>query len=123
MLFKNPGNTNDWISMKLVGVKSNRAALGARIKVTVENEGGGRRFIQRVVGSGGSFGASPFQQHVGLGKVARIESVEVWWPTSGTRQIFRNVDKNQFIEIKEFEKTITNLKRKSFPLPDGGMVH
>ncbi len=37
-LFENPGNGNDWISLKLVGVKANRAAIGARIKVTVKNE-------------------------------------------------------------------------------------
>ena len=36
-LFENPGNRNDWINLRLVGVKSNRAAIGARIKVTVEN--------------------------------------------------------------------------------------
>ena len=36
-LFENPGNGNDWISLKLVGVKANRAAIGARIKVTVKN--------------------------------------------------------------------------------------
>ncbi|MBI2681287.1 MAG: VCBS repeat-containing protein [Candidatus Solibacter usitatus] len=123
MLFKNPGNGNDWISMKLVGVKSNRAALGARIKVTVVNERGQRRFVQRVVGSGGSFGASPFQQHLGLGKAARIESVEVWWPASGTRQTFHNLDKNQFIEIKEFEKAVTKMARKPFAMPEGGMAH
>ena len=38
-LFENPGNGNDWISLHLVGVKTNRAAIGARIKVTVQNEG------------------------------------------------------------------------------------
>src|SRR6185295_8720040 len=36
-LFENPGNGNDWISLRLVGSKSNRAAIGARIKVTVKN--------------------------------------------------------------------------------------
>ena len=36
-LFENPGNRNDWINLRLVGVKSNRAAIGARIHVTVEN--------------------------------------------------------------------------------------
>jgi hypothetical protein len=35
-LFQNPGNGNDWINIKLVGVKSNRSVIGARIKVTVE---------------------------------------------------------------------------------------
>ena len=42
-LFENPGHGNDWISLKLVGVKSNRAAIGARITVTVADAGGGTR--------------------------------------------------------------------------------
>ena len=116
--FQNPGNGNDWISLKLVGVKSNRSAIGARIKVTVENEGPNRsnttRSIYRTVGSGGSFGASPLEQHIGLGKTARILNIEVWWPTSNTRQKFSNVAKNQFLEIKEFAPTYTKLERKSF---------
>ena len=42
-LFENPGNANDWIGLRLVGVKTNRSAIGARIKVTVKNEGKGTR--------------------------------------------------------------------------------
>ena len=79
-LFENPGNGNDWISVRLVGVKANRAAIGARIKVTVKNEGREPRSIYRTVGSGGSFGASPLEQHIGLGKSAQIVSLEIWWP-------------------------------------------
>ena len=115
-LFENPGNGNDWITLKLVGVKSNRAALGARIKVTVVNEGLGERSIYRTVGSGGSFGASPLQQHIGLGKDARIVKVETWWPASNTRQEFADVVKNQFFEIKEFAKEPTRLDRPRFHL-------
>ena len=115
-LFENPGNGNDWISIRLVGVKTNRPAIGARIKVTVENEGHGRRDIYRTVGSGGSFGASPFQQHIGLGKSARIENIEIWWPTSNTRQNFSSVEKDQFIQIKEFAKDYTKLVRPRFKL-------
>ena len=48
-VFENPGHGNDWISLKLTGVKSNRSAIGARITVTVENDGGGRRTIYRPV--------------------------------------------------------------------------
>jgi hypothetical protein len=117
-LFENPGNGNDWINLKLVGVKTNRAAIGARIKITVENEGRGTHSIYRNVGSGGSFGASPLEQHVGLGKAARIVNVEVWWPTSNTRQEFANVSKNQFLEIKEFAATYTKLERN--PIRLGG---
>jgi hypothetical protein len=111
-LFENPGNGNDWMTMRLVGVKSNRAAIGSRIKVTVEDENHERRFIYRTVGSGGSFGASPLQQHIGLGKNARIANLEIWWPASNTHQTFENVEKDQFIEVKEFEKNYTHLERR-----------
>ena len=114
-LFKNPGTGNDWISVRLAGSKSNRAGLGARIKVTVENAGV-QRSIYRTVSSGGSFGASPLQQHIGLGKAARIVNLEVWWPATNTRQTFSNVGVNQFIEIKEFAKEFTRLERPRFTL-------
>jgi tetratricopeptide (TPR) repeat protein len=118
-LFKNPRGDNDWITVHLVGVKSNRSAIGARIKVTVQDGDQAPRTIYRTVGSGGSFGASPLQQHIGLGKSARILDLEVWWPASQTRQNFAGVNKNQFIEIKESEKSYTVLWRHSFQLPDG----
>jgi hypothetical protein len=115
-VFENPGHGNDWISLKLVGVKTNRAAIGARIKVTVENKGQGTRSIYRTVGSGGSFGASPLQQHIGLGKDARIADLEIWWPVSNTRQHFSNVEKNQFLEIKELSQDYAKLDRRPYRL-------
>jgi len=121
-LFSNPGNGNDWINLHLVGVKSNRAAIGARIKMTVENEGKTRRSIYRTVGSGGSFGASPLAQHIGIGKSARIVDLEIWWPTSNTRQNFSLVDKDQFLEIKEFAKDYAKLERHSFRLGAGNQA-
>jgi hypothetical protein len=115
-LFENPGHGNDWLGLNLVGVKSNRAALGARIKVTVEDGTGARRQIHRTVTSGGSFGASPLAQHIGLGRSARIVEVEVRWPTSGTRQAFVDVASNQVIEIREMATSYTRLNRPRLPL-------
>jgi hypothetical protein len=115
-VFENPGNGNDWISLKLVGVKANRAAIGARIKVTVKNEGHATRAVYRTVGSGASFGASPLQQHIGLGKSAQIESIEIRWPGGKTPQTFSNVAKNQVLEIKEFSETYTKLDRPRYRL-------
>jgi len=115
-LFENPGNGNDWISLHLVGVKTNRAAIGARIRVTVQDEGKATRSIYRTVSSGGSFGASPLTQHIGLGKSARILDLEITWPTSKSRQNFSNVATNQFLEIKEFAKDYTKLERHPFRL-------
>src|SRR5215472_484804 len=115
-LFENPGNGNDWISLHLVGEKSNHSAIGARIKVTVQDGTQAPRSICRTVGSSGSFGASPLQQHVGLGKDARIQEIEIWWPTSNTRQHFKDVAKNQFLEIKEFASSYPKLERHPYRL-------
>jgi hypothetical protein len=115
-VFENPGNDNDWITVKLVGVRTNRSAIGARIHVTVDQDGQPPRSIYRTVGSGGSFGASPLEQHIGLGRSAKIASLEIHWPASGTSQNFVHVGTNQFIEIKEFAKDYTRLKRLSFRL-------
>ena len=118
-LFENPGNGNDWLSVRLAGVKSNRSAIGARIRVTVRNAGGAARSIYRTVGSGGSFGASPLEQHVGLGKAAVIEEMEVWWPATGKRQTFARVAKNRFVQIEEdgvLRTALQTKERRSFRL-------
>jgi hypothetical protein len=119
-LFENPGQRNDWINIRLVGVKTNRPAIGARVALTVENAvQKGRpttRSIHRTVGSGGSFGANPMELHVGLGPSAHIKRVEVWWPTSNTRQRFDDVGKNQFLQIREFAESYTKLERKAVRL-------
>jgi hypothetical protein len=43
-------------------------------------------------------------QHIGLGKSARILTLEVSWPVSKTSQMFSEVSPNQFIQISEFGK-------------------
>jgi len=111
-LFQNPGNDNDWINVRLVGVKSNRAAVGARVQVTVENDGRVKRSIHRTVGYGSSFSGNPMEQHIGLGHGARVTGIDIWWPASNTRQHFSDVAKNQFILVKEFGKEHTKLDRQ-----------
>lgn len=114
-LFANPGgHGNDWITLRLDGEKSNRSAIGAQIAVSVINAGQARRTIYRTVGSGGSFGDSPFEQHIGLGKSAAIEKIEIDWPASKTKQTFTAVPPGQFLEIKESSTSPVKLDRRSF---------
>jgi tetratricopeptide (TPR) repeat protein len=115
-VFRNPGNDNDWINVRLIGVKSNRSAVGAQIKVTVENDGGSPRAIYRTVGENSSFGMNPLEQHIGLGHGARILSLEVIWPATNTRQQFTKVAKNEFLSVREFDKSYTKLERKTVVL-------
>jgi hypothetical protein len=115
-LFRNPGNENDWLGLKLVGRKANRSAIGARLTLTVASRGGPRRTIHRTVTSGGSFGASPLAPQIGLGRQARILSLEIVWPGSRTRQRFENVTVNQFHEIEETSRRPRRLERKAYRL-------
>jgi hypothetical protein len=115
-VFENPGNNNDWLNVRLVGVKSNRSAVGAEIHVTVRDGSAAPRSIYRTVGQTSSFGGNPMEQHIGLGANARDITLEIWWPATGTRQHFSGVGKNQYIEIKEFTTSYTKLERRPFKL-------
>ena len=94
--------------------------MAREITVTVDSAGDdnvrGKRTIVRTVGPGGSFGANPMEQHIGLGKAAEIQSLEIWWPATRTRQTFAKVARNQFIEIKESSNQYTKLDRKAVTL-------
>ena len=100
-VFLNPGHGGHWITLRCVGTKSNRSAIGTRLTVTVEQPGGGRRAIHRTVGTGGSFGSSSLQQEIGLGDATRIVEVKLTWPASGKVQRFEGLELDHFYEIGE----------------------
>ena len=112
-LYVNPGSGNRWTSIRLIGTESNRAAIGARIRVNVTTSEG-TRAIHAVVSSGGSFGASSLEQEIGLGDAEAIESVEIWWPASGIRQRLEDVPLDTAIEIVEGEDGYRVVERSSF---------
>jgi hypothetical protein len=115
ILFQNPGQGNNWLTVKLVGKKTNRSAIGARIKVVTAGEKS--LTIHRHVSSGSSFGANPLQQTIGLAKADRIAVLEITWPTSGTMQIFRDIAVDQAIEITEFAEDYRRLNWQPVPAP------
>jgi hypothetical protein len=115
LLFENPGTSHHWLGVRLVGVTSNKGGVGARITVSAEGSQGPRS-IHRQVGSGGSFGASPLEQQIGLGEADRIPRLEVWWPASGARQVFEDVPADQVIEIVEAEPDYRVVAHPAFRL-------
>jgi len=115
VLFQNPGQGNHWLNVKLVGVKTNRSAIGARIKAVTAAPN--PRTVYRHVSSGSSFGANPLEQMIGLGKADRIAVLEVFWPGSGTTQTFRDLRADQAIEITELAADFRNRAYKPIPLP------
>ena len=110
-LYLNPGqNNNNWIGLKLVGTKSNRSAIGSRIKVSF-TENGLQRSVFKDVNSGGSFGSSPLRQEIGIGQANIIDDIEIRWAGSRTVQHLGKIKPGQFLEVTEDGKVIPiNLK-------------
>src|SRR5436305_9510695 len=65
-LFQNPGHGRHWLKLKLIGTRTNRSAIGARIRVDLPVPGGGSRSIYRTVGNNGSFGGNSLVETIGL---------------------------------------------------------
>lgn len=108
-LFMNPGSTNRWLKLKLVGTKANRPAIGARIKVTLQTPAGSRA-LHRVVSSGGNFGSNPLRQEIGLGDATAITAVDIRWPGSDTRQTLTGLELNHSYEVREGDSNLQPLK-------------
>jgi len=116
-LYENPGTPGThWISVRLWGVKTNRSAIGAKIHVRLADASSGSAQRYREVTSGGSFGANSLIQHIGIGQATRIEALEIEWPTSKTRQVFKDVPIDSVLEIREFEHAFQVLHPKRFTL-------
>lgn len=115
IMFQNPGHDQRWITLKLIGTKTNRAALGARIKIVTTGEQ--PLTIHRHISPGSSFGGNPLEQTIGLAQAQQITELEIHWPTSNETQVFRDVAVDQSVEITEGNATIRVLDQKPIPVP------
>ena len=95
-LLQNRGNQNTWLTLKLTGTRSNRDAIGARVKVTTGN------LTQiREVRSGSSYlSQSDMRLHFGVGKHRRVDRVGIRWP-SGLQEQLEGVETNQILTLVE----------------------
>jgi hypothetical protein len=83
---------NHWIILKLTGTKSNRDGIGARVRIDKQ--------CNHMSSCCGYASSSHFGVHFGLGKVEKIPSLEIRWP-SGVVQVLRDVKANQILEVRE----------------------
>jgi hypothetical protein len=90
------GNSNNSVLIKLIGVKSNRDGIGARVKIV----SGDLNQIGEVYSGGSYLSQSDLRLHFGLEKQSKINLVEVHWP-SGIVDRVTNVDANKIITVKE----------------------
>ena len=116
-LYKNNGGTNNWISLRLQGVQSNRSGIGARV-VCYAN---GKVQTRQVSSTSGEYTGSTLVQTFGLGTATAIDRIEIFWP-SGIFQVITNPATNQIYNIVEAATlgTTENSNSKSltiFPNP------
>ncbi|MFQ5715313.1 MAG: HEAT repeat domain-containing protein [Candidatus Scalinduaceae bacterium] len=113
------GNTNNWLNIELIGIRSNRDAIGARVKVVA----GPLSETKEVRSGSGYLSQSDTRLNFGLGGFSRVDLVEVRWP-SGITESFRDVKTNQFMAIVEGEKkfNVANTIKKTGDLYLSGAV-
>jgi hypothetical protein len=96
--FRNQFPRRHYIAFRLRGVKSNRDAIGAQVKVYC----GGDVLLRQVHSTGGYLSQSSKVLHFGLGDNERIDRVEILWP-SGAKQVIDSPPINRLTEIREPE--------------------
>jgi hypothetical protein len=100
-LFRNAGqmgqaSKNHWLGVHLVGTKSNRDAIGARLKITA----GDFSSYDQVKGGMSYMSAQDPRIYFGLGMHAHVDSLEIAWP-SGAKEIVRDIAADQIVTIVE----------------------
>jgi hypothetical protein len=95
-LLLNKGGSNNWIALNLVGTKSNRSAVGARVEIVAGN----LKQIDEVRAGSSYASMHPLELEFGLGRHAQIGKITVYWP-SGVIQTLTNVGVNQILKITE----------------------
>jgi hypothetical protein len=111
---------NDWISLTLLGTRSNRLALNARVRVTA-----GDLVQTDEVRSGGSYiSQNDLRLHFGLGSHDHVDKVEVFWP-SGTEDTYTQLTANRFYTLVEGTPVPTSQPPNTgfHPAPDMKEAH
>ncbi|NLH75278.1 MAG: hypothetical protein GX456_19710 [Verrucomicrobia bacterium] len=101
LLYRNNGNGNAWLKVKLVGTVSNRSAIGAKVRLQATIGGRTMWQLREITGnSGEDGGAGGLLAHFGLGDATKADVVRIEWP-SGIVQELSNVGTNQFLTLTE----------------------
>jgi hypothetical protein len=119
-LFQNPGQRGHWLKVTLIGIKTNRAALGSRIQATLVGPDGAERSIHRMIGTNGSFGGNSLVELFGLGKSTKVKNLRVTWPTSRTTQVFHDLAADQSLVITEGSDVVAIRPQHPLAIPDVG---
>ncbi len=89
-------DTGHWIAVKLIGAKSNRDGIGARLEVVA----GGKRWTAERVAASGYLSQNDARVHFGLGAIAAVDKITIHWP-DGREQIVEKPAVDRVITVEE----------------------
>ncbi len=99
-------NKNHWIALRLEGTRSNRSAIGARVRC----EAAGRAQVDEVRGGGSYASQNDLRVHFGLAEAARVDRISVRWP-NGLEEEWRDLGVDRIVPLKEGTGTAAKLGR------------
>jgi hypothetical protein len=108
----------NFISIQLIGVKSNRAALGAQ--VTLEQNGD--KYQKEIRSGGGFISQSDLRVHFGLGKAEKAKKIVIRWP-NGLLETLKDLEVNRYYVVREGSgmdsKQTRNVNKMQIKTPGG----
>jgi hypothetical protein len=111
MVLRNHGlPENHWISFELAGTKSNRLAIGARLKLVA----GGVTQSEEIHSGASYLSQNDLRVHFGLGKATKIDSLEVRWP-SGQVETIKDLAADKFYGVLEGQGVVAAEKIRPKP--------
>jgi len=111
-LYHNNGNSNGWITIKLIGISSNKAAIGTKIRLKATINGSSVWQLREVSAQSAYCSQNDLRVHFGLGNATIIDSLKIEWP-SGINQYSVSLSPNQFLSIVESATLTTSIKNES----------
>ena len=113
-LYRNDGNSNNWINLKLAAKISNKPAIGTVIKLKCNINGQPVWQMRHVESQSGYNSQNSLNAEFGLAESTVIDSILIKWP-SGIEQVLTGVGSNQFITIEETGSTDVNKESQTLP--------
>ena len=108
LLRNDGGNRNNWMIVKCVGTRSNRSAIGTRVRVT----SGERSQIDEVMSGSSYYSQNGLRLHFGLGKANKVDDLAIAWP-SGLKETFKHLPVNQFNALGDLEVSVSAVRHSN----------
>jgi hypothetical protein len=99
-LYRNNGNTNHWLELNLIGTASNRAAIGAKVRVKATIWGKSVWQLREISGGTGYGSQNDLRAHFGLGDATNADAIRIEWPSGNVREL-TDIQPNQLLKLTE----------------------